>query len=81
MAAVLAGQGRGNKVNLNDNGKLVRVTLNWANDQDRQYAQEWSKNVKHRLFEKPAYVSKPRVERGAKEANKVDKEAVEPVPQ
>lgn len=66
LAAVLAGQGRGNKVVVNGdaaaevggNPELLTVTVNWANDQDKNYAQEWSPNVTHGLFEVPTYVSK-----------------------
>jgi hypothetical protein len=31
--------------------------VNWANDQDKNYAEEWSVNVSHGLFEEPSYVS------------------------
>jgi hypothetical protein len=55
MAAVLAGQGRGNKIVAGE-GELVPVTVNWANDQDKRYAESWSDNVTHGLVEKPAYV-------------------------
>lgn len=66
MAAVLAGQGSGNKVRLAAEGeegegagekeaeKLVPVTINWADQQDREYAQQWSENVTHEEFGKPA---------------------------
>ena len=65
MAAVLAGQGSGNKVRLAaDRGeegdgekeaeRLVPVTINWADQQDREYAQQWSENVTHEEFGKPA---------------------------
>ncbi|KFH41805.1 hypothetical protein ACRE_074750 [Hapsidospora chrysogenum ATCC 11550] len=57
MAAVLAGQGRGNKIVAGEGeGELVPVTVNWANDQDKRYAESWSDNVTHGLVEKPAYV-------------------------
>lgn len=56
IAAVLAGQGRGNKVAAAPE-KLVPVTVNWANDQDKGFAEEWSTNVTHGLFEEPAYVA------------------------
>lgn len=55
MAAVLGGLGRGNKINEAD--KLVDVTVSWANDQDREFAETWSSNVSHDLFEVPSYVS------------------------
>ncbi|KAF4123207.1 hypothetical protein GMORB2_6757 [Geosmithia morbida] len=64
LAAVLAGQGRGNRlVTSNDEaggegaGELLPVTVNWANDQDRNYAEEWSSNVTHGLYEEPSYVA------------------------
>lgn len=59
IAAVLAGQGRGNKIVAaeSEGGKeLVDVTVSWANDQDKKFAESWSKNVSHSLFEVPAYV-------------------------
>ncbi|KAL7970561.1 transcriptional regulation of mitochondrial recombination domain-containing protein [Trichoderma sp. SZMC 28014] len=60
IAAVLAGQGRGNKIvaaETEGGGKeLVDVTVSWANDQDKKFAESWSKNVTHSLFEVPAYV-------------------------
>jgi len=56
MAAVLAGGGRGNKIVASEEGELVPVTVNWANDQDKRYAESWSDNVTHGLVEKPAYV-------------------------
>ncbi|KAL7795785.1 transcriptional regulation of mitochondrial recombination domain-containing protein [Trichoderma ceciliae] len=61
IAAVLAGEGRGNKVVAaeTEGGEkgLVDVTVSWANDQDKKYAEAWSKNVTHSLFEVPAYTS------------------------
>lgn len=54
LAVVLAGQGRGNKV-LAGEDELVSVTVNWANDQDKRYAESWSDNVTHGLFEEFAY--------------------------
>jgi hypothetical protein len=64
IATVLSGAGRGNKIVLSEDTegaetKLLDVKVSWANDQDKEYAQEWSKNVTHGLFEKPTYVSKP----------------------
>lgn len=63
IAAVLAGEGRGNKVTANASGQgtegLVQVTVNWANDQDKGYAEEWSTNVTHGLFETPTYTAGP----------------------
>lgn len=35
---------------------LVHTTIFWANEQDRNYAQEWSSNVTHQLFEKANWV-------------------------
>ena len=59
IAAVLAGQGRGNKVAAADGGAedLVQVTVNWANDLDKGFAESWSTNVTHGLFEEPVYVA------------------------
>ncbi|OAA44811.1 hypothetical protein NOR_03565 [Metarhizium rileyi] len=69
MAAVLAGQGNGNEVRprtlatgqiegqAEGQADLVQVSISWSNDQDKEYAEEWSKNVSHELFEKPAYTS------------------------
>lgn len=54
LAAVLAGQGRGNKVQGGEG--LVPVKVRWANDQDKNYAESWSSNVTHDLFEVPTYV-------------------------
>lgn len=64
MATVLSGAGRGNKIVLSEDAesaekKLLDIKVSWANDQDKEYAQEWSENVTHGLFEKPTYVSKP----------------------
>ncbi|KAK2592523.1 hypothetical protein QQS21_009768 [Conoideocrella luteorostrata] len=62
MAVVLSGHGNGNKIS--DAGKpaeggleLVPVSISWANDQDKEYAEMWSNNVTHGLFEQPAYKS------------------------
>ncbi|KAH7160009.1 transcriptional regulation of mitochondrial recombination-domain-containing protein [Dactylonectria estremocensis] len=73
MAAVLSGVGRGNKIVTSESAdgieqQLMEVTVNWANDQDREYAYEWSDNVTHGLFEKPSYVSEEPVEEKAVEA-------------
>ncbi|PNP55575.1 hypothetical protein THARTR1_04099 [Trichoderma harzianum] len=61
MASVLAGEGRGNKVLTAETEggekELVDVTISWANDQDKKYAETWSKNVTHSLFEAPTYTS------------------------
>ncbi|KAF4969674.1 hypothetical protein FSARC_3120 [Fusarium sarcochroum] len=62
MAAILSGAGRGNKIVTSEGDessprKLLGVKVNWANDQDREYAEEWSQNVSHGLFEKPTYVA------------------------
>ncbi|VUC31327.1 unnamed protein product [Clonostachys rosea] len=61
MAVVLAGEGAGNSVlvsQADDGAKdLVQVTVSWANDQDRNFAEEWSSNVTHDLFEEPSYVA------------------------
>lgn len=61
MAVVLAGEGAGNRVLVSqaeDGAKdLVQVTVSWANDQDRNFAEEWSTNVTHDLFEEPSYVA------------------------
>lgn len=67
MAAVLSGLGAGNKmvtgpeVEGGETG-LVDVTVSWVNDQDRNYAEDWSSNVTHGLFEKPSYVLEPAAE-------------------
>ncbi|KAL1897664.1 hypothetical protein Sste5346_003972 [Sporothrix stenoceras] len=60
MAAVLAGAGQGNRVKVSAadassstsdvvpaTGKLAEVIVFWANDQDRNIAEKWSKNVRH----------------------------------
>ncbi|OAQ95104.1 transcriptional regulation of mitochondrial recombination domain-containing protein [Purpureocillium lilacinum] len=61
MAVVLAGQGAGNKVvagEAEDGGRqLVEVSVSWANDQDKGFAESWSANVTHDLFEEPSYSS------------------------
>lgn len=66
MAAVLSGQGSGNKIAAADvsenQQRLVQVSVSWANDQDRQYAESWSQNVTHELFNEPVYTSGNAVE-------------------
>ena len=77
MAAVLSGLGAGNKMVLGaaaaataDSAEaeeaaskdLVSVTVNWANDQDQNYAQAWSSNVTHGLLEDLAQISKNQAE-------------------
>lgn len=57
MAAVLSGEGRGNKITTDGAKDLVQVKVNWANDQDKGFAESWSTNVTHGLFEKPVYVA------------------------
>lgn len=61
IASVLAGQGRGNKVVTAETEggakELADVTVSWANDQDKKYAESWSTNVTHTLFETPSYTS------------------------
>lgn len=60
VAAVLAGAGQGNRINVSAAeasstssqvvsaaGKLADVIVFWANDQDRNIAEKWSKNVRH----------------------------------
>ncbi|UKZ71425.1 mitochondrial 54S ribosomal protein mL67 [Trichoderma atroviride] len=60
IAAVLAGQGRGNKIVAAEteggDKELVDVTVSWANDQDKKFAESWSKNVTHTVFEVPTYI-------------------------
>jgi hypothetical protein len=79
MATVLSGAGRGNKIVLSEDAegagkKLLDIKVSWANDQDKEFAQEWSENVTHGLFEKPTYVSKP-VEEVAKETSQEQEQA------
>lgn len=61
MAAVLAGAGRGNRIFQGDTPQskpeLQPAVIQWANDQDRKYAEEWSANVFHELFDNPKYTS------------------------
>lgn len=64
MAAVLSGFGPGNRmIAAGETGEgakaLLPVTVNWANDQDRNYAEEWSGNVTHGLFEEATYIADP----------------------
>ncbi|KAH7144009.1 transcriptional regulation of mitochondrial recombination-domain-containing protein [Dactylonectria macrodidyma] len=73
MAAVLSGLGAGNKIVTTEAAEgverqLMDVTVNWANDQDQQYAEAWSDNVTHGLFEKPSYVSEEAAEDKAVDA-------------
>ncbi|KAG6007963.1 hypothetical protein E4U21_005324 [Claviceps maximensis] len=70
MAVVLAGKGNGNKVRTASSAKsaepeLVPVSVSWANDQDREYAEAWSTNVTHELFERDTDQSGSRVEPAA----------------
>ncbi|WAO92905.1 Hypothetical protein NCS54_01043200 [Fusarium falciforme] len=78
MAAVLGGLGRGNKIVTNEAAEgeekqLLDVTVSWANDQDREYAEKWSGNVTHELFENPTYFTEKKVEATA-EAEEPPKE-------
>ncbi|KAH0597143.1 hypothetical protein MHUMG1_05453 [Metarhizium humberi] len=62
MAAVLAGHGNGNEIavaNTATDGPPdpIQVSIRWANDQDKEYAEAWSKNVTHTLLDDPAYTS------------------------
>ena len=60
IAVVLAGNGGGNKVAMSiarAEPELVSVSINWANDQDKEYAESWSENVTHGLMDEPAYTS------------------------
>lgn len=60
MAAVLAGAGTGNRIQVSGaevssstsavvaaGGKLAEAVVFWANDQDRNIAESWSNNVRH----------------------------------
>jgi hypothetical protein len=75
MASVLSGEGRGNKIVAAEieggEKELVDVTVNWANDQDKKFAEAWSKNVTHSLFDVPTYTSGEPEVQVAKEAPKV----------
>lgn len=72
MAAVLSGLGAGNRMVLGaahgaeveegTSKDLVSVTVNWANDQDQNYAQAWSSNVTHGLLEDLSQISKHQAE-------------------
>ncbi|PHH87783.1 hypothetical protein CDD83_8399 [Cordyceps sp. RAO-2017] len=60
MAVVLSGKGPGNKmvVSLSEDlseMELVDVQVSWSNDHDKRYAESWSRNVTHALFDQPAY--------------------------
>lgn len=61
IAVVLAGAGRGNKIAQGEGAEgkkeLMDVTVQWANDQDRGFAEKWSDNVSHGLLEDFAYSS------------------------
>jgi hypothetical protein len=62
MAAVLAGHGNGNPIvsatgSSGDERETVPVSISWVNDQDKDYAETWSRNVTHGLFGEPAYTS------------------------
>ncbi|KAH8171931.1 transcriptional regulation of mitochondrial recombination domain-containing protein [Sarocladium implicatum] len=56
MAAVLAGQGKGNRmaevsgVEAEAEAKLLDVTISWRNTLDQNYAMEWTDNVSHELI-------------------------------
>ncbi|KAG5924054.1 hypothetical protein E4U61_001710 [Claviceps capensis] len=53
MAAVLSGQGKGNKMVLtSDDGArdLLPVTIRWAHGYDKEYAESWSANVTHEEY-------------------------------
>ncbi|KAF5018531.1 hypothetical protein F66182_9489 [Fusarium sp. NRRL 66182] len=82
MAAILSGAGRGNKIVVSEDAgraerKLLDVTVSWANDQDKEYAQEWSGNVTHGLFEKPTYIANKHVEETATETTPEEEEVDE----
>ncbi|CAK7204942.1 hypothetical protein SEUCBS139899_007704 [Sporothrix eucalyptigena] len=51
IAAVLSGAGQGNRIKLDGEGsegtKLAEAVVFWANEQDRNIAESWSKNVRH----------------------------------
>ncbi|KAG5938029.1 hypothetical protein E4U60_001559 [Claviceps pazoutovae] len=59
MAAVLSGQGKGNKMVLtSDDGawdesqaQLLPVTIRWAHIFDKEYAESWSANVTHEEYD------------------------------
>lgn len=59
LAAVLAGEGRGNKIVTPAEGdkgqqKLMDITVSWADIKDMGYAESWSDNVTHTdLVEEP----------------------------
>lgn len=57
MAAVLAGNGRGNKIAAGQSAEIVPVTVSWANDQDKGFAESWSQNVTHSLLPEQSYTS------------------------
>lgn len=86
MAAVLAGLGRGNRIVTNEAAaegeekQLLDVTVSWANDQDREYAEKWSGNVTHELFENPTYFTEKVAEAivEAEESSKEEKKEAAP---
>lgn len=57
MAAVLAGNGRGNKIAAGESAETVPVTVSWANDQDKGFAEAWPENVTHSLLPETSYTS------------------------
>lgn len=69
LAVILAGTGRGNLVaktaknELEADGtttsQLHQVVVKWSNDQDKNFAESWSKNVKHSVLETPKYIAEP----------------------
>ncbi|KAH7313377.1 transcriptional regulation of mitochondrial recombination-domain-containing protein [Stachybotrys elegans] len=74
MAAILKGDGAGNLMRLGQSKKqgeaeeaqeIPEVVVNWANDYDKEYAMEWSPNVKHGRLENPRdQLLKPRPQAG-----------------
>lgn len=59
MAAVLSGQGSGNKIAAVDSpggssAGLVQVSVRWANDQDKEFAESWPDNVEHGMLNEPS---------------------------
>ena len=67
MAAVLAGKGPGNMIRIKHteggarqqqgSQRLLGVTVSWSNDLDKEYAESWTENVIHELFENPEWTS------------------------
>lgn len=68
MAAVLAGQGKGNKLAAVSDAegeakaKLLDVTISWKNNLDQNYAVEWSDNVSHELISDAAETQEAKAE-------------------